>query len=105
MATKKAAPAKAKGFNGRLDGHDIVLGEDANVLGAIKLKGNGCVVISVTTFKENSGLDIRRFYLDEEKGEPTWRPTSKGVRLNGTAGVEVIDFLTGHRDEIAKLLS
>ena len=40
--------------------------------------GDGIIRIEASEYRGESGLDIRRYYLDDE-GE--WRPTRKGIRI------------------------
>lgn len=106
-ASKKAAPVTpAKSYEKVLRGAPIQTADDATILHALAAGERDLAVISVSSFKGQTGLDIRRFYLDhDEKSDGmTWRPTSKGIRLNGASGVEALDYLVANRDAIVKLL-
>lgn len=83
-------------------GHKIASSDDAKILFAISAKRD-IIVLSISSYKGDAGLDLRRFYLDDES--ETWRPTSKGVRLAPAGATEMLAFIKEYQDAIVRLLS
>ena len=47
--------------------------------GTIEIQnGNGVIRVQASEYRGEMGLDIRRYYLDDQ-GE--WKPTRKGIRI------------------------
>ncbi|OHD11434.1 MAG: hypothetical protein A2086_09865 [Spirochaetes bacterium GWD1_27_9] len=55
------------------------------------------IKITLSSYKNKKYLDVRKFYTDAS-GE--WRPTQKGITLNGDIFEQFMDILTKHKDEI-----
>lgn len=102
MAKREKATSTATGKTiTQYDGHEITASEDSIFLHVVPVKRD-IIVVSLSTFKGEAGLDIRRFYLDD--GKDAWRPTSKGVRLPPASGKALIEYLCLDGPSIVKML-
>jgi len=58
--------------------------------------GEGVIRVEKSEYRGRVGLDIRRYYWDEENGE--WRPTKKGIRIGEELVEEVLSAAVEEMD-------
>lgn len=98
QATKRAAGEKK--HVAKHEGTPILPGE--GVIHVFGLGPTSIGVISVSKFRDHLGLDVRRYYLNED--EKAFKPTAKGLRIPADVAVEVVEVIADQRDRLVELL-